>query len=90
MFIKLLGILDLLAALVLLLSPILPSTIVMTLAVYLLVKGGIFLLAGDKVSLADVAVAAYMMLAAMDWTNAVITTVASLFLIQKGIFSILN
>ena len=90
MFIKVLGVADLVAALSLLLASILPSEWMMILGIYLLLKGGLFLLSGDWMSSLDVIVAIYFMLVSFGITNAIVTALACLFLLQKGAFSLLN
>ncbi len=90
MFIKFLGIVDLLAAAILLLSGVLPSEWVMIMAFYLLIKGGFFLLTGDWMSILDVGAAVYFMFVASGWTTAIITALVVLFLLQKGAFSLLT
>ncbi len=90
MIVKFLGILDLVLAVGLLLASVLPAEVLMVFGLYLLVKGGFFLLTGDWMSVLDIGVAIYFMVAAFGVTSAVITAVATLFLIQKGGFSLLN
>ena len=90
MFIKMLGVADLLTALVVLFSSVLPSEIIIGFGIYLLVKGGFFLLSGDKMSSIDVGVAVYIFLAANNVSTPVVTALASLFLLQKGAFSLLS
>lgn len=90
MFIKLLGIADLVAAASLLLSSVLPPEWIMVMGIYLLLKGGFFLLSGDWMSLIDVGVAVYLILVANGVSSTVITALAVLFLLQKGGFSLLS
>lgn len=90
MLLKFLGLADLTSALALLLSSVLPPTLVMVMALYLLAKGGIFVLGGDKWSLVDVSIAGYMMvIAAFGVSSTVITAVAVLLMLQKGGMSLL-
>ena len=90
MFIKLLGVLDLLVGMSLLFSSILPVEWVVGAALYLLIKGGLFLLLGDWMSMMDMLVAIYVGLVGYGFANAVLTALASLFLLQKGAFSIMS
>ena len=90
MFIKVLGVIDLIAAVSLLLSSILPKEWVLLMGIYLLLKGGFFLLSGDLMSLLDVAVAIYFIFVANEISMVVVTALATLFLLQKGAFSLLS
>ena len=89
MLIKILGIADVIAVLVLLLSSLIPSEFVLLMGVYLLAKGGFFLLTGDWLSSLDVGAAVYFMFAANGVTNVIVTTLVVLFLLQKSVFSLL-
>ena len=90
MLMRILGILDLLAASSLLLATLLPTEIMIVGAFYLLLKGGFFLCCGDFTSLFDIAIAIYIMLVSFGTTNTGITAIAALFLMQKSIFSIIG
>ena len=90
MFLKVLGVIDLLAAASLLVASLLPKEWLMIVGLYLGFKGIIFLAGGDLMSLVDCTVAVYFLLVAFGISNVVITALASLFLIQKGAFSLLN
>ena len=90
MFIKVLGVIDLIAAVSLLLSSILPKEWVLLMGIYLLLKGGLFLLSGDLMSLLDITVAIYFILVANEISSVVVTALATLFLLQKGAFSLLS
>ena len=90
MFIKVLGVIDLIAAVSLLLSSILPKEWVLLMGIYLLLKGGLFLLSGDLMSLLDITVAIYFILVANEISMVVVTALATLFLLQKGAFSVLS
>ena len=90
MFLKFLGILDGIAALSLVLAILLPSWWILACGLYLMIKGGIFLISGDAMSLMDVGIAVYLFLAAYTLTNTIVTALASLFLLQKAAFSLLS
>jgi len=64
MILKLLGITDLLVLVSLLLVSYLPETLVIIMAVYLIIKGVIFTLFGDPISLADIFCGLYIVSAA--------------------------
>jgi hypothetical protein len=87
MFMQLLGSLDVLAAMLLIFSPILPSQPLLLAAVYLMVKGLLFLLGGDTVSMIEMAVGFYFIFAAFDLVWNPITVLCALFLLQKGVLS---
>ena len=86
---RLLGILDLLAAFAILLADGIPYGISKTLALYLILKGGVFALMGDKISILDILCGLYLLAASngISWTLASI--VAALFLVQKAVLSLI-
>ena len=56
-------------------------------AAYLIIKGGIFAFGGDKVSLIDVVAGIILIFAAFSLTYWLISAVAIIYLLQKGIYS---
>lgn len=91
MIIKILGILDIISALVFWvfgMFHIIPKSLVLFFAFYLLIKGVIFLISADIASILDIVCSIIMFLALnFSMPNAAIILVA-LFLIQKGLFSL--
>jgi len=87
MIVKFLGILDVLAATILLFGTHAPKTIMMYVAVYLIVKGLLFSFTGDFISIVDVVIGLYAILIKSGHSWAALTLLFSLFLYQKGLFS---
>lgn len=86
---RLLGIADLLAAFAILLAGGIPYGVSRTLALYLIAKGGLFALMGDRISILDLLCGLYLLAAGngISWTIASIA--AAIFLIQKAVFSLM-
>ncbi len=86
---RLLGIGDLLAAFAILLAGGVPHAISKTLALYLISKGGVFALLGDRISILDMLCGLYLLAASngISWT--LVSIGAALFLAQKAVFSFL-
>lgn len=93
MIVKILGILDLLAAIVFWIFGIwgfIPSSIITVFSFYLLIKGVIFIILADKfVSGLDIVCGVIMFLSISFTMSPIIVILVSLYLIQKGIFSLL-
>ena len=92
MIIKILGILDILTAFILWLSysfHIIPTTLITILALYLLVKGIVFLISLDIASIIDVVCSGIIFLSLGFSVPAFLLILVSLFLLQKGILSLL-
>ncbi|MBS3175104.1 hypothetical protein J4440_04445 [Candidatus Woesearchaeota archaeon] len=90
MILKLLGITDLLVLVSLLLVSYLPETLVIIMAVYLIIKGVIFTLFGDPISLADIFCGLYIVSAAYGLAHWSITLIIIVFILQKSVVSILS
>jgi len=86
----LLTLFDVLCALTIGLSFILPRSIVLTAAMYLIFKGGFFGMTGNFMSWIDLACGIYMIFLAYGLSSVVITIIAFLYLIQKGIIAFLR
>jgi hypothetical protein len=56
-------------------------------AAYLIVKGAIFAFGGDKVSFADIGVGIILIFAAFSLSYWLISAIAIIYLLQKGIYS---
>ena len=93
MIVKILGIVDLLAAIFFWIFGffgIIPSSIIFVFAFYLLIKGVIFVILADKfVSGLDIVCGIIMFLAIQFSMPTIIIILVSIYLIQKGIFSLL-
>ena len=93
MIVKILGVLDIITALVFILSTLfsfVPTNLIIIVASYLLIKGIIFTLIRDFVSIIDIAIAGIIFLTLIIDVNQGINAVVFLFLLQKGIFSMFN
>jgi len=92
MIVKILGIIDIFAAAffwVFASYGIIPSNIITILALIILVKGAVFLIAKDIASILDV-LAALVMFASLNFTLPfILPTLVVFYLLQKGIFSLL-
>ncbi len=91
MVVKLLGILDLVCILALVFPTEISPSFTIACALYLLIKGGVFLLtAKDWISAIDVLVGIYLLFAAAGMTQIVIAIIAIVFLMQKSIRSLMR
>jgi hypothetical protein len=91
--VKILGILDILAALFFWLFAffkIIPDNWILIIAFYLLVKGTVFLLSKDFASMLDIACSILIFVSLSFSMPEVISALVTLYLIQKGIFSLLS
>jgi len=92
MIIKLLGILDILCAGLLALFyffSFVPTQLLMVAGIYLAVKGSFFLLSKDVASIIDIACAIVMFTIIAFNVPYFVVAICCLFLIQKGVFSLL-
>lgn len=93
MIVKILGTLDILAAIIFWLFGmfhIIPSSIILIIAFYLLVKGIIFVISLDIASVLDIIVSVLIFVSLSFTLPKIIIFLISLFLLQKGILSMLN
>lgn len=91
MILKILGILDILAAVFFWLGGmfhVIPGGIITILATYLLVKGLIFVISDHIASVMDILIAGAMFLSLAVDLPRVIVFIVTLLLLQKGIFSL--
>ena len=92
MIVKILGILDIIAAIIFWLFGmfhIIPSNIILIVAFYLLIKGIIFLISLDVASILDVIVSVLIFISLNFALPKVIVFLIALYLVQKGILSLL-
>ena len=90
MIIKTLGTLDIISAILFWIHAffhIIPEPIVVAIALYLLVKGLLFLISKDFMSALDVISAAIIFLSLSFTIHPIIVMLVTVFLLQKGIFS---
>lgn len=91
MILKILGIMDILAALsfwAFSIFHIIPSSVILIFAVYILVKGIIFLISEHIASVFDILIAFVMFLSLSVSIPQIIVILLTLILIQKGAFSL--
>ena len=92
MIVKILGILDIIAAILFWLFGmfhIVPSSIILIIAFYLLIKGIIFVISLDAASIIDIVVSILMFISLNFNFPKVIIFLIAFFLLQKGIISLL-
>lgn len=90
MILKLLGLADLLALIALFLTTLLPQSIIIVMALYLIIKGVFFAIMGDMVSLIDVFTGIYLASASYGMSHWSITLILTIIILQKAIVSIFS
>lgn len=91
MIVKILGVLDIISALLFWIFGffhVLPETLIVSIAVYLIVKGIIFIISLDLASILDVISGLLIYLSLSFNLPAVVIIIITLFLLQKGLFSL--
>jgi hypothetical protein len=91
--VKILGIADIIAAIIFWgfgMFHIFPKTLVMFFAFYLLIKGVVFLISADIASILDVSCAILMFIALNMGMPKLLIIIITLFLLQKGLFSLVS
>lgn len=83
--IRILGVLDLLCALVFFIE--LPKTVVLVAAAYLIMKGLLFALGEDFASYIDIAIGVYLLFIAFGLWLTVLSVISAFFLLQKSLLS---
>ena len=92
MIVKVLGILDIFAAMFFWLSfffKFIPEKLILIAAFYLLIKGVVFLISKDIASILDIVCAGVIFLTLNYTIPSFLAILVSLFLLQKGILSLL-
>ncbi len=89
MLLKLLGLFDLAAVMIILLSSVLPMKVVLYTGGLLVMKGLIFSLGGSLISLLDVLCGVLVILIAFKITSGIIILLVVLFLVQKALLSMI-
>ena len=90
MIAKMLGFADLLSATTIIAAAHFPPVIVFFFAKYLLIKGGVFAIMGNVVSMIDVGIGLYMLFIAFGHSHIILSFLAIIFLFQKGLFSLVT
>ena len=90
MLLKLFGAIDILIVICLALQSILPSIFLITAGIYLIFKGTIFSITGDKLSLVDIIMGFYIISVSYELSYWIITILAAIYLLQKGIISMFS
>ena len=94
MLIKLLGFLDIVSAVIFFINNtvfhLLPTSIVLLVAIYLLIKGIIFVLSADFASIIDIICGIIIISSAFFILPKLIAVIIAVYLVQKGIFSMLS
>ena len=91
--VKFLGVLDLIAAMVFWMFGVLgllPKGLVTFFAFYLLIKGVVFLISADIASILDIVCSVIMFIAVNSGMPKLIVIIVTLFLLQKGLFSLVS
>lgn len=90
MIVKILGFADILAIIALLAAKILPKQLVIIMALYLILKGLLFLIIGGSfTNLIDTSSGLYLVFAAYGISHWIPTTIVVIFILQKAIISLL-
>jgi hypothetical protein len=87
---KLLGIFDLVVAIILSCSSFLPVSIVKQAGIYLLLKGVLFSFSGDIASIFDIFSAIYILILSFGISSPFISIVVFVYLLQKALYSIVT
>ena len=88
MLLKLLALADFVAVFSLILVNYLPHNLVIIMGIYLILKGLFFtLLGGDVINMLDFACGIYHVLAVFGFSHWIITTIVSLYVLQKSFAS---
>lgn len=93
MIVKLLGILDLFIAVcfwIFAVFEIIPNEFIMALGIVLLIKGLVFIVGASPASILDVISAIIIIIASSVEVPHVINIIVALFLVQKGLFSLVS
>ena len=89
MIIKIMGAVDFCAALILLFNGVMPEKLIGYVASYLIGKGVLFGMAGDIASFIDTGVGIYAIFVAFGLSSTLLTTIATIYLLQKAVISFL-
>jgi hypothetical protein len=90
MFLKIFGLADILAIIALLFATILPQDLVILMAIYLIIKGFIFILMGGIFpSGFDILSGFYLIIASFGISHWIMTLIVIIFLLQKAVVSLL-
>ena len=94
MLIKLLGVLDVMVAILFFANNtffrFLPTVIVLIIALYLIIKGLIFVLSADVASIIDIICGIIIIASAFSVLPKLVAVIVAIYLVQKGVFSVLS
>jgi len=90
MLVKILGIVDLFIVIGIIISSMLSPNIIVIFALYLMLKGLIFAIIGDKMSLIELMIGFYVLSLTYGISHWIITTLVVIYLLQKGVVSIFS
>jgi hypothetical protein len=88
-FAKIMGVGDFIAIILILFAPVLPMKVILYGAAWLILKGGIFAMTGNIVSMLDVLCGLWTVALAFGAHSSTITIIVIIFLGQKVVFSML-
>lgn len=88
MAVFILGIIDLFIALIILGAKFFPKSVILFAAFYIILKGLLFVLSNDAASYVDIAAGIYMMFIAAGFSLSLLSILFTIFLVQKGLFSL--
>jgi hypothetical protein len=86
-FLKIMGLVDVLAVVVILIGHILPQKMIIYSAGYLIAKGGFFAMTGNLMSILDVVCGVFIIMLAFGISFKVTNSFMVFFLVQKAFFS---
>ena len=93
MLVKLLGVLDIFIAIcfwIFVVLGVIPKSFIMALGIILLIKGLVFIIGLSVASILDIICALIIIIASAIEVPHVVSIIAALFLVQKGIFSLVS
>jgi predicted RND superfamily exporter protein len=90
MLVKILGLIDIISVLVLVLSKIMPHKVTLFFAMLLCMKGFLFLMMRNTVSIIDLAAGVYIGLGVYGFSNVILTLFFAIYLGQKGLLSLIR
>jgi len=88
MFLSLFGIIDLFLVLIILASSVLPKSVVIIAAAYIILKSLFFVLSDDLASYFDLVIGIYLVFLVLGLSFDVVTFFSAIFLAQKGLLSL--
>ena len=90
MFVKILGVGDLITGIIVALSAIFPKAAILFAVKWLIIKGGLFALTGNMISFIDVFLGVYVIFLAFGHGITSLTIVTAIWVLQKAVFSLIR